>query len=137
VARLLGHRNLFAARVAGHETDAGITLLRWEAANGVTLRLPQQSELAAGQLVQWMIAPTAVRLPSLKPDLHRSDNPVTGRVESRLNLGVHFQVALRCGTERLWLAAPSNLIRHHGLETGCEVTVDLRSDGLLCWPHLG
>jgi len=137
VARLLGHRNLFAARVAGHETDAGITLLQWEAANGITLRLPQQSELAAGQLVQWMIAPTAVRLPSLKPDLHRSDNPVTGRVESRLNLGVHFQVALRCGTERLWLAAPSNLVRHHGLETGCEVTVDLRSDGLLCWPHLG
>ena len=57
VARLLGHRNLFTARVAGHETDTGVTLLQWEAANGVTLRLPQQSELAAGQLVQWMIAP--------------------------------------------------------------------------------
>jgi molybdate/tungstate transport system ATP-binding protein len=136
VARLLGHRNLFTARVAGHETDTGVTLLQWEAANGTTLRLPQQSELAAGQLVQWMIAPTAVRLPSLKPALHRSDNPVTGRVESRLNLGVHFQVALRCGTERLWLVAPSNLVRHHGLETGREITVDLRSDSLLCWPHL-
>jgi molybdate/tungstate transport system ATP-binding protein len=135
VARLLGHRNLFTARVAGHE-NSGITLLRWEAANGTTLRLPQQSELAAGHLVQWMIAPTAVRLPSLKPDLHGSDNPVTGRVESRLNLGAHFQVALRCGTERLWLAAPSDLVRHHGLETGSEITVDLRRDGMLCWPQL-
>ena len=134
VARLLGHRNLFSARVAGHDTDSGVTLLQWEAANGATLRLPRQPELAVGQLVRWMIAPTAVRLPSLKPELHRSDNPVTGRVESRLNLGAHFQMALRCGTERLWLAAHGNLVRHQGLETGCEVTVDLRSDGLLCWP---
>lgn len=137
VARLLGHRNLFTARVAGHETNTGVTLLQWEAANGTTLRLPRQSELAAGQLVQWMIAPTAVRLPSLNPELHRINNPVSGRVESRLNLGAHFQVALRCGTERLWLAAPSNLVRHHGLETGSEITVDLRSESLLCWPHVG
>ncbi len=137
VARLLGHRNLFTARVAGHETNTGVTLLQWEEANGTTLRLPHQSELAAGQLVQWMIAPAAVRLPSLKPGLHRTDNPVTGRVEARLNLGAYFQVALRCGTERLWLAAPGNLVRHSGLETGCEITVDLRSDGLLCWPHPG
>jgi len=28
-------------------------------------------------------------------------------------------------------------VRHRGLETGCEITVDLRSDGLLCWPHPG
>jgi len=136
VARLLGHRNLFTAYVVGHE-NSGITLLRWEAANGTTLRLPRQSELAPGQLVQWMIAPTAVRLPSLKPELYRMDNPVTGRVETRLNLGVHFQVALWCGTARLWLAAPSDLVRHHGLETGSEITVDLRSNDLVCWQHLG
>ncbi len=136
VARLLGHRNLFTARVAGHETNTGVTLLRWDGANGTTLRLPHQSELAAGQLVQWMIAPAAVRLPSLKPEQQRIDNPVTGRVESRLNLGANFQVALRCGTERLWLAAQSELVRHYRLETGREITVDLRSNGLLCWPNL-
>jgi molybdate/tungstate transport system ATP-binding protein len=56
-------------------------------------------------------------------------------VEWRLNLGAHFQVALRCGTERLWLSAERNLEWHHGLETGREVTVDVRSDGLVCWPH--
>jgi len=84
--------------------------------------------------VQWMIAPTAVRLPSVKPEVLRIDNPVTGRVESRLNLGTHFQVALRCGTERLWLSAQSNLVQHHGLENGREVSVDLCSDGLVCWP---
>jgi molybdate/tungstate transport system ATP-binding protein len=136
VARLLGHRNLFSGRIVGHEPDAGVTLLQWEAANGATLRMPQQPELAAGQLVQWMIAPTAVRLPSLKPELHRGDNPLTCRVESRLNLGAHFQVALRCGSERLWLAAHGNRVWHHDLETGCEIIVDLRSNGLLCWPCL-
>src|SRR6266536_3960760 len=137
VARLLGHRNLFSARVAGHGTSTGVTLLQWEAANNITLRLPQQFELAPGQLVQWMIAPAAVRLPSLKPELHLSDNPVTGRVEARLNLGAHCQVALRCGSERLWLAAQNNLVQHHGLEPGREITVDLRSKGLTCWPHVG
>jgi molybdate/tungstate transport system ATP-binding protein len=136
VARLLGHRNLFTARVAGHETNTGVTLLRWDEADGTTLRLPLQSELAAGQLVQWMIAPAAVRLPSLKPGLQGIENPVTGRVESRLNLGAYFQVALRCGSNRLWLTAPSNLVRHHGLEPGRKIVVDLRSDGLLCWPQL-
>src|ERR1700737_3381233 len=89
VARLLGHRNLFTARVAGHETNTGVTMLQWEAANGAVLRLPQQSELAAGQLVQWMIAPAAVRLPSLEPEPPRIDNPVAGRVEARLNLGAY------------------------------------------------
>lgn len=139
VARLLGHRNLFSARVAGHESEAGITLLQWAAANDTILRLPLQPELAAGQLVHWMIAPTAVRLPSSKPEMRHSDNPVTARVETLLNLGASYQVALRCGTERLWLAAQSNLVRHHGLEPGSDITVDLRSDDLLCWPtgHAG
>jgi len=132
VARLLGHRNLFTARVVGHE-NSSTTLLRWEAANGATLRLPLQSELMAGQLVQWMIAPTAVRLLSLKSELHHPDNPVIGRVESRLNMGTYFQVALSCGAERLWLAATSDLVRHHRLEIGSEITVDLRSNALVCW----
>jgi molybdate/tungstate transport system ATP-binding protein len=133
VARLLGYRNLFTARVVRHET--GITVLEWKAADRTTLRVPSQPGLAPGQLVQWMIAPAAVQLPSLKPEQQLIDNPVTGRVESRLNLGAHFQVALRCGTERLWVSAERNLERHHGLEVGCEITVDLRSDGLVCWPH--
>jgi molybdate/tungstate transport system ATP-binding protein len=136
VARLLGHRNLFTARVVGHE-NSSTTLLRWEAANGTFLRLPRQSELTAGQLVRWMIPPTAVQLPSLKPELYRPDNPATGRVESRLNLGAYFQVALSCGAERLWLATTSDLVRLHGLETGMEITVDLRSNALVCWQHPG
>ncbi|ABE44416.1 ABC transporter ATP-binding protein [Polaromonas sp. JS666] len=134
VARLLGHRNLFSARVAGHESG-GTTLLHWEAAGGIVLRLKNQPELAVGRRVQWMITPTEVRLPPLKPELHRSDNPVTGRVEKRLNLGAYCQVALRCGTERLWLAAQHNLVQHHGLEPGREITVNLRSSGLQCWTH--
>src|SRR5712671_3418169 len=101
VARLLGHRNLFSGRVIGRESTTGSILLRWEAANGITLRTPQRTGLAVGQSVQWMITPAAVRLPSLKSEQHNCENRVTGRVESRLNLGTHFQVALRCGTARL------------------------------------
>ncbi len=135
VARLLGYRNLFTARVLGHETKTGVTLLEWQPANGATLCAPRQPDLAAGQLVQWMIAPTAVRLPSSKAELHRIDNPVRGRVESRLNLGAHFQVALRCGTERLWLSAGRNMVQHQGLEIGREVTVYLPAEDMVCWPH--
>jgi molybdate/tungstate transport system ATP-binding protein len=117
--------------------NEGVILLEWPSANGIILRLPHRPELAAGQSVQWMITPTAVRLPSLKPELHRcSDNAVTAVVESRLNMGTHFQVALRCGTDRLWLTAQASLLRHHGMEAGREITVCLRSDGLVCWPQL-
>ena len=138
VARLLGYRsNLFTARVSAHDSANGVTLLEWDAADAVTLRLPLQPELAAGDVVQWMIAPSAVRLPSLNPGRYDKQNPVRGRVETRLNLGAHYHVALRCGTEMLWLAAPSNLVRHHGLEPGREITVDLRSNALLCWPNKG
>jgi molybdate/tungstate transport system ATP-binding protein len=140
VARLLGHRNLFNARVAGHETDTGVTLLQWEAANGTILRMPRQSELAAGQLVQWMIAPTAVRLPSLKPVLHRSDNPVIARVESRLNLGVYFQVAsavwhraaVAGRAEQSGAASrPRTRARNHGRFTQRQSLV-LAASGLSC-----
>jgi hypothetical protein len=34
VARLLGHRNVFTARAAGHDSDSGATLLQREGANG-------------------------------------------------------------------------------------------------------
>jgi molybdate/tungstate transport system ATP-binding protein len=71
----------------------------------------------------------------MKPELNHMDNPVSGRVESRLNLGAHFQVALRCGTERLWLSAQRNLESHYGLETGREVTVELSSNDIVCWSH--
>jgi molybdate/tungstate transport system ATP-binding protein len=86
-------------------------------------------------VVQNRPAPTAVQLPSLKPELHHGDNPVSGRVESRLNLGAHFQVALRCGTERLWPSAERNLVRHQGLEIPREVTAYLPGEDIVCWPH--
>jgi molybdate/tungstate transport system ATP-binding protein len=135
VARLLGHRNLFTARVTGHEAATGTTVLHWESANGAILRVPQQSGLEAGQRVHWMIPSAAVRLPSAKPEQHCSDNPVVGRIETLLNLGAQCQVALPCGDEQLWLAAPVNLVRHHGLAPGHKITVDLRSNSLLCWPY--
>ncbi len=137
VARLLGHRNLFRARVAGHETGSGTTSLVWESGGGVVLRMLRQEALSAGQEVQWMIAPSEVRLPSSKAEPRRADNPLTGRVESRLNLGAYCQVALRCGSETIWLNAPNHLARQPELDPGNEITVDLRSDGLLCWALTG
>ena len=133
VARLLGHRNLFTACVIGHDSNTAATLLRWDKGDGTILRVPYQAALAANQQVRWMIAPTAVRLPSFKPEMHRSENAVSGRLERRINLGLHYQLALRCGADLLWLDAPGDLVRHQALELGSEVTVDLRSSGLVCW----
>ena len=135
VARLLGHRNLFTARVTEHDPGNGSTLLDWESGGGVRLRPQRARGLAAGDQVEWMIASSEVRLPSLRSDARLVENAVTGCVERRLNLGTHCQVALRCGTELLWLNAPNHLARQPGLEPGNAVTVDLRGDALLCWPH--
>jgi hypothetical protein len=48
-----------------------------------------------------------------------------------LNLGAHFQVALRCGTDRPWLSAERNLVRHRLLEIGREITVYLPSSDIV------
>jgi molybdate/tungstate transport system ATP-binding protein len=133
VARLLGHRNLFKAQVLGHDTHSGTTVLTWHAANGTLLRLPQQPELMAGQWVQWMIAPTAVRLPSFRSEPKEMSNPVAACVETQLNLGTHCRIGLRCGTDLLWLDAPDTLVQRHGLALGREIMLDLRISSIVCW----
>lgn len=133
VAALLGHRNLFTARVLGHEPESGVTLLRWEEAGGLVLRARLQADLPVGGLVRWMIAASAVRLPPLSLATRHRDNPLTARVETRLHLGELCRIALRCGDALLWLAAPSSLARLSGVEPGREISVDLRGDSLVCW----
>jgi molybdate/tungstate transport system ATP-binding protein len=133
VARLLGHRNLFGARVAAQEPQAGATVLHWEGADGAVLRLPHQPGLVAGQSLQWMIAPGAVRLVS--PGPWPGANPIVGIVETRLNLGFHSRLALRCGSELLWIDASSESLRQHGgVAAGARLSVDLRGGDIVCWP---
>ncbi|APR94550.1 ABC transporter related [Pandoraea thiooxydans] len=130
VARLLGHRNLFTGRIDGHAPQAGVTRLRWDGAGAAVLHLPLQPELAVGQTVHWMIAPQAVELAT---DTSATENRVTALVENLLNLGGHYQAALRCGTEQLWLAVSSERVRQHRLARGAQVVVTLCRTGLLCW----
>jgi hypothetical protein len=48
---------------------------------------------------------------------------------------IHISMAADPSAYRSIADAPLQWQR--GLETGCEITVDLRSDGLLCWPYVG
>lgn len=137
VARLLGHRNLFRGTVVHHEGHLGATTVRWEGAD-VLLRLPHRPELSPGQVLQWMIAPAAVRLAAPEAGPWRSANPVHGIVATRLNLGSHSRIALRVGAELLWLDVAGDALRQHGpLAAGDALAVDLRGTDLVCWPEGG
>jgi hypothetical protein len=65
-------------------------------------------------------------LPSSKPELHHSDNPVSGRVESRLNLGAHFQVAI-CRV-KTWCAG-----RRTRTKFGCADRFPFELTGWIDW----
>jgi molybdate/tungstate transport system ATP-binding protein len=133
VARLLGHRNIFKGHVLDHDAAAGITRIRWEDMPGAHLVLPYQHRLAISEPVLWMIATSAVRLPLVRTEAPREENAVTGIVEKLLNMGTHYQIALRCRSQLLWLSAPSHVVHEHDFVTGREARVNLRRDALICW----
>jgi ABC-type Fe3+/spermidine/putrescine transport system ATPase subunit len=132
VARLLGHRNLFKGRIVEQSGDT--VRLGWEGGSGTFSLPPQATALTTGQVVEWMIPPMAVRLPAPNSRAQGMENAVTGRVEILLNLGTHWQVALRCATDLLWLGASSNLLQRHQLTLGGVCTVHLRRSEMVCWP---
>jgi multidrug efflux pump subunit AcrA (membrane-fusion protein) len=64
----------------------------------------------------------------------------SGRIEVTASLSEETPVvASTKGIPPLTRAVQPQMIRenseHHGMETECEITIDLRGDGLLRWPH--
>ncbi|MDP9108822.1 MAG: TOBE domain-containing protein, partial [Pseudomonadota bacterium] len=132
VARLLGHRNVFAATVVRHDAGGNLTELFWPAAHTV-VQIAAQRTLQSGQAVQWMISAAALDVTCADVD-DAQHGRVAGVIEQVLFLGTHFLLAVRCGDALLWSALPGSVLQQRALGIGSRAAVTLRHDDILCWP---
>ena len=134
VARLLGHRNVYTAVIAGRHPASGKPLMRWAEGGDVLLQAPEGCAAPVGATVLWMIAMQDVSLPPRKPGLTDGENLVQTRVDAVLPLGATCTLRLRMGRATVWASAPLSLVRFHGIAAGQALAVELRSEAVICWP---
>ena len=124
VARLLGMRNLFAGRLAGHSADH--SLLAW---GGQMLKVRAQPQLAVGPAVVWAMPTSGVLLMPLNERPGTAlDNRVAVRIERLLPLGEQFRVSLSAGADRLYMNVPRHVAQRYGLAVGQAIDVRLRGE---------
>ncbi|WP_168648714.1 ABC transporter ATP-binding protein [Dyella sp. SG609] len=119
VARLLGLRNVQRGRVVG---SPGAQRLSWPEAEA---SLPLETPLPDGTLVDWHIAPAAVRLhdQSVAPA-----DAIPAAFELRQTAPHRSYLGMRCGQARLWVEPPA------GYELPAASAVSLPPQAIRCWP---
>jgi molybdate transport system ATP-binding protein len=139
VARLLGHRNIFTGRIAGHGAagpeGTARTLITW---NGRTIEAYAVPRWPVGANVSWLVPPSKVVL-------HRRDrasrgvaeNPVSGRIESYVALGDTIVASVRLDGEaapRVTLQVPRHVADRNRLAVGEAIAVSLLADAIHIMP---
>ena len=84
-ARLIGLRNIFPAKIIGHDVARAVTLLDWR---GRQLEAAHQPQWQPGAEVSWLIPPSKVVLHRRdRPSRGEAENPVSGTIVNYLALG--------------------------------------------------
>jgi molybdate transport system ATP-binding protein len=139
VARLLGHRNIFTGRIAGHgaaATDGTVrTQIDW---NGRTIQALAVPHWPVGAHVSWLVPPSRVVLPRLDRAAHgEAENPVSGRIESYLALGDTIIASVRLDGEAaplVTLQVPRHVADRERLAAGEAIAVSLLADAIHIMP---
>jgi molybdate transport system ATP-binding protein len=128
VARLVGLRNVFTARVAARRPGGGI-MLDWA---GLTLEA--EAEAAPGAAVDWTLPDGFVVLHRRdRPSRGEHENPVAGRVVQVLVLGQTAHLALapdHAPDLPLHFSVPLHVATRNGIVPGVAATVSLIADGI-------
>ena len=130
-AHLLGHRNVFAARIASHEQETGHTLLDWD---GKLIRAGLRSDLSVGASVHWLI-PTGYILiePPERQGGNVRENLVDGRLSHCFFLGNTMQARLvpeHGAASFFHLEFSTHDARHAGLADGKTLTVSMHASDI-------
>ena len=128
VARLMGLRNVYRARVARMDA-AGLSVLDWSGLEVATL-----ARLAPGAEVDWAAPEAFVKLhrPD-RPSRDGRENPVPGAIAEAVTLGQSVSLTLRpdhAPDQPLRLAAPLHLAAYLNLSVGARATVSLLRAGV-------
>ena len=126
-AALLGLRNVYDARVAGHHDDA--TWIEWQ---GSTLQARHQPAFAVGTEVRIAIPPAFVVIHRRdRPSRGERENPVAGIVEDALPLGEN--TAVRFVPEHggvIHFSVPTHVARRNQVAAGRPAGVSLLAEGI-------
>jgi molybdate transport system ATP-binding protein len=135
VARLIDLRNVFAGRIAGHDREAGRTIVAWA---GLRLEATARSDLAVGQAVSWAIPDGFVVLHRRdRPSRGEHENPVHGRIDSVLAIGQTAHLTLRPEADPAWpihFSVPLHVARRNGIEKGVAAAVSLLAEAIHLMP---
>jgi molybdate transport system ATP-binding protein len=130
-ARLLGHRNLFTARVVEQRPDAGFTIIEW---NGQRLEAAARSEYRPGDRVAWVVPVSRVVLHRRdRPSRGTTENPISGIVVEHLLLGDTTVSTLQVeGGERhaITFQVPSHVAQRNRLAVGERASVSLLAEAI-------
>ena len=129
VASLIGHYNIFSARVAGHDHEAGTTRLEW---NGHTLDAPHCPGFEVNEETDWVIPADSIILHRRdRPSRGERENPVKGHIEELVPLGEIASITMSTGRDQpLYLTVPTHVARRNKLARGGEITVSLLADSI-------
>ena len=130
VAHLVGHYNVFKAKIDRHDIEAKKTYIKWFEH---ILETSHRPDITVGEEIDWVI-------PSENLILHRRDrpskgekeNPVNGDIEDFTPLGENSSVTIKVegSEEMLTMSVPSHVAQRNGLEKGGAISVSLLSEGI-------
>jgi molybdate transport system ATP-binding protein len=137
VARLIDLKNIFRARVAGHDRHKKITLLDWD---GINLEAEFNGEFAVGDFVDWVVPSGSVILHRRRgPSRGVRENPVHGTIANIVRLGEMVTVAINLNDHSkhpLFMSISAHAASRNAIVTGDRIGVSLRSDDIhLMAPH--
>jgi molybdate transport system ATP-binding protein len=135
VARLVGQRNIFPARVLEHRSDPAATILDWR---GRQLEAAHQPKWAPGSEVAWLIPASKVVLHRRdRPSRGEAENPVAGSIAGHVVLGDTTISTIRLDgeeTRTLTLQVPTYVAERNRLAEGAQVTLSLLASAIHIMP---
>ena len=134
-ARLVGQRNIFPARVIGHDATQNSTLLEWRERR---LTAHHQPQWLAGTDVSWLVPPSRVLLHRRdRPSRGEAENPVTGTITSHVALGdtTISTVQLEGAEGRaLTFHAPRHVAERNAIAVGVSVGLSILREAIHIMP---
>jgi molybdate transport system ATP-binding protein len=130
VARLVGLRNIFTARIAAHDPANAVTWIDWA---GQRLECALAQSFPAGSEAAWIVPASHILLHRRdRPSRGERENPVRAVIAEFLPLGENVSVRLSVadGAASLQASFSLHVARRNGLERGVEVRVSLLRDGI-------
>jgi len=128
IAKLLGHQNLFAARVSNQDS----THTCYELGDTETLH-GEPSDLAPGTSVTLLIAPSAISLADNSSHDNAEHNVLHGVVRDAVSMGDEWSITvhLHTVTKSLRFRVPQHLLSSSLVAAGSPISVNIRRSGIL------